>query len=287
MRDKSVHLTRRYSGGGTVFHDLGNTNFTFLTSLANHDKERNSKIIIDALSTFGLSAETSGRNDITIDGFKVSGAAYKLAPPRALHHGTLLINVDMSVLAGLLNPNKLKLQSKGIASVASRVKNLSTLCPAINHESLSKAIIASFCNYYGEPGAEAEELDPSYLSSVEQLEKVYQEMKNDSWRFGMSPDFTHNLEGRFESPSPWGTIDIHIQSSKGQIDAAQVYSDSLHPDLIELLMQNLSGLPYSPAGVDEALAKTGRAAAAMGDRLGLPDLSRDLQELGRWLKASL
>jgi lipoate-protein ligase A len=149
LRAKGVHLARRFSGGGTVYQDLGNTNFTFLTSLANHDKERNSQIIIKALSSFGLSAETSGRNDLIVGGFKVSGAAYKLAPPRALHHGTLLINVDMAALAGLLNPNKLKLQSKGIASVASRVKNLKELCPILSHEALCSAIVTSFCNYYG------------------------------------------------------------------------------------------------------------------------------------------
>ena len=149
LREKGVHLARRFSGGGTVYQDLGNTNFTFLTSLANHDKERNSQIIIRALSTFGLCAETSGRNDLIVGGFKVSGAAYKLAPPRALHHGTLLIQVDMSALAGLLNPNKLKLQSKGIASVASRVKNLKELSQSVSHEALCSAIVTSFCNHYG------------------------------------------------------------------------------------------------------------------------------------------
>ena len=149
LGQKGVHLARRYSGGGTVYHDLGNTNFTFLTSLANHDKDRNSQIIIRALASLGVSAETSGRNDLIVGGFKVSGAAYKLAPPRALHHGTLLIDVDMKALAGLLNPNKLKLQSKGIASVASRVKNLKELSSLVSHESLSKAIIESFCSHYG------------------------------------------------------------------------------------------------------------------------------------------
>ena len=153
MEDKGVHLARRFSGGGAVYQDLGNTNFTFLSSVDNHDKERNSGIIIRALEKFGLKANASGRNDIEIDGHKISGAAYKIAPPRALHHGTLLINVDMTALGNLLNPNKLKLQSKGVKSVTARVANLQTLNAAISHEALSDAVVDSFCAHYGAPAA--------------------------------------------------------------------------------------------------------------------------------------
>ncbi|EKX52523.1 hypothetical protein GUITHDRAFT_101692 [Guillardia theta CCMP2712] len=154
MNDKGVHLTRRYSGGGTVYQDLGNTNFTFLSSTTNFDSKKNSQVIIEALKTFGLTATISGRNDIQVDGLKISGAAYKLAPPRvmryeedededededleeykALHHGTLMINVDLTALGSLLNPNKLKLQ---------------TWSDKITHESLSLALIDAFCAHHG------------------------------------------------------------------------------------------------------------------------------------------
>lgn len=187
MEDKGVHLARRFSGGGAVYQDLGNTNFTFLSSVDNHDKERNSGIIIRALEKFGLKANASGRNDIEIDGHKISGAAYKIAPPRALHHGTLLINVDMTALGNLLNPNKLKLQSKGVKSVTARVANLQTLNAAISHEALSDAVVDSFCAHYGAPRLEPELLDASELKKQPNLAKVYEEIQDKAWRFGETP----------------------------------------------------------------------------------------------------
>ncbi|KAJ1493655.1 hypothetical protein T484DRAFT_1610055 [Baffinella frigidus] len=222
MDDKGVHLARRFSGGGAVYQDLGNTNFTFLSSMENYNKERNSGIIMKGLEKFGVKANTSGRNDIEVDGQKVSGAAYRLAPPRALHHGTLLINVEMTALAGLLNPNKLKLKSKGISSVTARVSNLQSLNPAISHESLSSAVVDAFCAHYASPRLEPEMLDASALQQEGKLAAVYAEIKDKMWRFGETPEFTHHIEGRFESPLPWGSIDVHIQSQKGEIVEAKV-----------------------------------------------------------------
>ena len=264
MQAKGVHLARRSSGGGAVYQDLGNTNFTFLSSTENFDKIRNSGIIIDALSKWGLRATTSGRNDIVVGPddapLKISGAAYKLSPPRALHHGTLLIDVDMGALSALLNPNKLKLQSKGVASVAARVTNLKKLDAGITHETLSEAVIAAFCNHYSSGPVTPQALDHSYLQQRDDLrvrgvslpggvaigtgvgrwrevradwlhnlscslarartrspcvyaalfaaygwvgQSKYEEIKDEKWRFGETPEFSHHLEGRFESPSPW------------------------------------------------------------------------------------
>ena len=117
MKADGVRLARRQSGGGAVYHDHQNLNFTFMSGVDVYDKERNFEIIIDALSKFGIKAETSGRNDMIVGGRKISGSAFKLTKDRAFHHGTLLVDVDLGRLGNYLNPDVLKLESKGIKSV--------------------------------------------------------------------------------------------------------------------------------------------------------------------------
>jgi len=111
MADKNVHLVRRQTGGGAVFQDLGNTNFTFLSSKDRYDKQRNFQIIINALKKLGINAEFSGRNDLVVDGRKISGSAFREQPDRAFHHGTILINANLGELAEYLTPSQKKLNS--------------------------------------------------------------------------------------------------------------------------------------------------------------------------------
>ena len=128
MQQQGVKLARRQSGGGAVFHDVGNTNFTFMSKKAVYDKDANIKMIIAALATLGIEASAKGRNDlvVTIDNEprKVSGSAYKEKVDSCFHHGTLLISANLTRLATYLNTNKLKLKAKGVTSVRSRVANL-------------------------------------------------------------------------------------------------------------------------------------------------------------------
>lgn len=137
MERDGVVLSRRITGGGAVYHDLGNTCFSFLTPYQNNEdynyKMVNSALLIDALGRMGITAEVSGRNDLTHEGRKISGSAYKInlgnlntgKGKKALHHGTVLFSVNTNALVTYLNPNKAKLLSKGVSSVASRVLNLS------------------------------------------------------------------------------------------------------------------------------------------------------------------
>jgi len=249
---------------------------------------RNSAIIMEALSKWGLTATTSGRNDIVVgpthQPLKVSGAAYKLSPPRALHHGTLLIDVDMTALSSLLNPNKLKLQSKGVASVAARVTNLKQVKAGITHESLSSAVIDAFCAHYGSERLEPIILDHSLLLQEEKLKKTCDELMDVKWRFGETPLFEHHLQTRFESPSPWGTIDVHIDSKKGVILQSEVFSDSLYPVLIQALAASLQGVSYDKTCIDEAMAKVLNDSSLAAE---VPDLPLYVPALATWLKASL
>lgn len=273
MEADGIKLARRQSGGGAVFHDLGNTNFTFLSSKENYDKSVNNKIIANALSRFNVEAFASGRNDIlvsTSDGDKkISGSAFKETKDRSFHHGTLLIDADLTKLGNYLNPSKKKLESKGIKSVRARVTNLRECNSDITHESLCEAIISEFKEFY-KADCEVEVLDHNYLKSVDRLNEYYTHLKDWNWRFGETPKFNHFLEERFT----WGGIEAHIDSHKGLITDCKIYSDSLHPEMIEYVTKALVGKQYSPKGVEEALNSV---------KLELPMISSELTELSMWL----
>ena len=123
LRDNG-RIARRRSGGGAVFHDLGNLNFTFLVPTADYDLDKQLKVIELACEKLGVKVERSGRNDILADGRKFSGNAFYKNGPRAYHHGTLMVDVDREKMGRYLNPSKAKLSSKGVDSVRSRVVNL-------------------------------------------------------------------------------------------------------------------------------------------------------------------
>lgn len=145
LEDDNVTLARRKSGGGCVYQDLGNSVFSFINPVKDYGKQdfktMNNEVLIESLNKFGIKAEASGRNDLIVNGRKVSGSAYKLklgrndgTGKRSLHHGTMLINLELDALGKYLNPNKKKLLSKGVDSVVSRVLNLAEVDSTINHE---------------------------------------------------------------------------------------------------------------------------------------------------------
>lgn len=269
MEEDGVYLARRQSGGGAVFHDLGNTNFTFLTGSDAYSQEDNFRIIIDALATFGITAERSGRNDILVAGRKISGSAFKHTRERSFHHGTLLIDADLGRLNDYLNPGRKKLVAKGIKSVRSRVANLTEITPEITHDAVCSAITEQFFSHYG-ARCEPEILDADSLRSIPSLNEYYRQMADWDWRFGKTPQFTHHLEERFA----WGNIDLHLNVNHGVIRDTTVFSDSLDPGMIDALQAGLPGARYTVAGV---------TAAIDGIRSRIPDRDTELTELCDWL----
>ncbi|CEM05712.1 unnamed protein product [Vitrella brassicaformis CCMP3155] len=255
MDRDGVQLSRRDSGGGAVYQDLGNTCFTFLSPGGTFDKARNNAIILNALKNrFGTQGEASGRNDLVVDGKKFSGAAFKQLGPVDLHHGTLLLHVDLDGLGRYLTPHKLKLQSKGVASVAARVCNLRDLNPEINHQTVCDALIAEFARSYGaDPDSiQAEEVtSTSPLTQSQVFQKHLSRLQDWEWRFGSSPQFSHELETRFD----WGTFTVHLDVKGGVVSQCRIFSDCLDAPLIDLLTTSLQGVKYDPSELYKAALK--------------------------------
>ncbi len=279
-----VHLVRRPSGGGAVFQDLGNTCFTFMSAkepgvTSKQLHARNNEILIKALARLGLEAQASGRNDLVVhrdgESYKISGSAFKESPDRLFHHGTMLIQVDLGRLSSYLTPSRRKLQAKGVKSVRSRVMNLTEVVPNLEHQQFCDALIEEFFSYYG-ARAPLEFLDARALEQVPTLSAYHQQLRSWDWVYGKTPNFVHCLEHRFD----WGTVEVHLDTDRGLIQRAQVYSDSLDPDFIEAIPQSLQGVPYRSEGAE---------AAREAHRQAQPESVRALliEEFYSWLRVEL
>ncbi|MDC7125009.1 MAG: lipoate--protein ligase [Spirochaetales bacterium] len=249
MKEDEVKLARRQSGGGAVYHDVNNLNFTFMCGKGLYDKELFYRIITDSLASFGIEAEVSGRNDILVDGKKVSGSAFKHKTDRSFHHGTLLVNTDMSRLADYLNPDKRKLESKGIKSVRSRVANLIEFNPDITAEKLSEAIRNSF---FDKLGAGSEDYyDVDMLENNLLFNSSYKLLSSDKWLYEKSPDFSHCFDSRFS----WGGIEINIEVERARISDVKIFTDSLYPEMISQIEQQLQDCKYSFDSIEDILTR--------------------------------
>ncbi len=170
-----------------MFHDLGNTCFTFMAGKPEYDKTISTAIVLNALNSLGIVAEASRRNDLivkTAEGDrKVSGSAYRETKDRGFHHGTLLLNADLSRLANYLNPDKKKLQAKGITSVRGRVANLVDLLPGITHVQICDAVTEAFFAYYGER-VDAEIISPDKTPDLPNFAETFARQSSWEWNFG-------------------------------------------------------------------------------------------------------
>ena len=236
LEENGGHLARRLSGGGAVYHDLGNLNFTFLVSKENYSIDRQLEVIVNAVQKLGAKAEKSGRNDILIDGKKFSGNAFYEQEQHCYHHGTLMMNVNKEMLSKYLTVSKEKLQSKGVDSVKSRVTNLVDYIPDLTLEALKKALREAFEEVYGLTSNECkmEDLDQK------EIEMRTKHFSSWDWRFGRKIDFQYEISKRFS----WGQMNIQFQVDKGKISDVNVYSDSLKPMTIEKLPKYLKGIRY-------------------------------------------
>lgn len=266
MAADKVKLARRQTGGGAVFHDLGNTNFTFMAGKPEYNKDVSTAIVLAGLHKLGINGREKGRNDLILEDEKgvrkFSGSAYRETLDRGFHHGTLLLSADLSRLADYLNPDPKKLQAKGITSVKSRVINLDEIKPDINHAQICEAIMQAYCEYYQQT-VEPEVISPQAYLDLPGFEEKFALQSSWDWNFGQSPAFTHNMDERFA----WGGVDVYLEVEKGVIQQATIFGDMLDPHPMERLAAKLHGLPYKPqaiaACIDELYAELPHAATEL------------------------
>lgn len=246
MDADGVQLVRRHSGGGAVFHDNGNLNFSFITDEKHYDLNRQMRVILNAVSKLGLKAELSGRNDITVDGKKFSGNAFSLAKGNRSHHGTILVNADLTKLSNYLCVSKEKMRSKGIDSVRARVCNLCELSSGLTVEAMRRLVIESFIEEYG--AASEYVFDGTALAEVEARRE---RLASWEWRFGKTPQFDFETDKRFS----FGDTQIYFNLRDGVIRETKVYSDCLDTELTTEIENALTGVHFRKEEIKAALSK--------------------------------
>ncbi len=250
VENHNLPVVRRMTGGGAVYHDLGNVNFSFIRPLTQDEKNGIDfatflNPMVEALQSAGIKATFSSRNDITVGEKKISGSAQLRRSGKVLHHGTLLVHLDLDMLGAVLTGSPDKYLSKGIASIRSRVVNIYELLPQENSpqelmEKIKKLLI--------------ERIAPQQITLTEQMyagaQKLMQEKyESYAWNYGASPVFTEVKRKRF----PFGLIVCHLNVHKGIIQEAKIFGDFFAqdtPEDLELLLQNT---PYTKECIHKKL----------------------------------
>lgn len=236
LLDEGGHLMRRGTGGGAVYHDLGNINFSFVAGRKLYDVQKQLSVIQEALKGYGLQTEISGRNDLTCQGRKFSGNAFSKGTVNNLHHGTILIKTDGAMMQRYLIVDKAKLLKNGVKSVASRVVNLSELVPELTSENIKQPLIVAFEKTYEKRASVLHFDDFVKISEVQQIKE---KISSHDFLFGRWEQFKTTKKSRFA----WGGVEIALQVDEAQavITDAQIASDCLDTEIIEEAERMLKG----------------------------------------------
>ncbi len=245
LKEEDGKLARRLSGGGAVFHDLGNLNFTFLCATENLDISKHMQVIREACAIAGIETELSGRNDILADGRKFSGNAFYNSRGHSYHHGTILIRADMAKLGRYLTPPKAKLEAKGVKSVRSRVINLTELAPSLTCEQMKEHLLVAIEKVYGFTPEKIEEIN------VEEITALAEQYGSWEYLYGTPLPLGISCEGRL----PFGSAELQMQVENGIITALKLYTDALDVELPDKVEDALVSLPFDLHAIRGALLR--------------------------------
>ena len=249
VRENGIHVVRRMSGGGAVYHDEGNLNFSFITNYKKenlHNFKKFTKPVIQVLKEMGVNAELSGRNDILAEGRKISGNAQFSTGKRMFSHGTLLFNSELEEVTRALDVKMSKIESKGHKSVRSRVANISEFL----NEDMS---VSEFRQNLLDGLYRERDKFLTYHLTDDEWEAVH-ELKDEKygnwdWNFGRSPDFNIQRTKRF----PVGEIDLRLDVEKGHIQNLKIYGDFFGKEPVDEIEEMLKEVRYEPSDIEIAL----------------------------------
>lgn len=250
-REQNISVNRRMSGGGAVFHDLGNVNYTVIKEQGEDDFGGYAEFtgpVIAFLAEMGVVAELSGRNDLTVEGMKISGNAQASKNGRIMHHGTLLYDVSVGDLAGVLRPNQAKISSKGIKSVRSRVTNLVEHLP---EKMEPEEFLRRLYDFYLRSRSDVVErrLTEEEIAAVRKL--ADEKYATWEWNFGYSPKYDLQKDQRFD----FGTVDVRLSVSAGVMKEVKIFGDFFGMEEIAGLEELLTGVLHRREAIEQALAQ--------------------------------
>lgn len=240
-------IARRLSGGGAVFHDSGNLNFTFITNKKNSNVEKQTEVILRTIKKFGIDAKRTGRNDITVNQKKFSGHAFYSNNNNSFHHGTIMLSVDTDILSRYLNVDVSKLKSKGVDSVKSRVVNLCSLNPDITIKKLKTELVKTFSDIYKLPIIKLYKED---LNS-NALKNSFEKFSSWNWIYGKSNPFDYEVDKRFS----WGNFNLQVSVKKGIVTNATIYSDCLMEEVISCISKCIIGCRFEKNSIIKSIKK--------------------------------
>ncbi|MDW4526114.1 lipoate--protein ligase [Rossellomorea marisflavi] len=248
VEKQGLHVVRRLSGGGAVYHDLGNLNFSFITKDDGdsfHNFKKFTEPVIEALNKLGVKAELSGRNDILAEGRKISGNAQFSTRGRMFSHGTLLFDSEMENVVSALRVKKDKIESKGIKSIRSRVANISEFLEGkLTIEEFRSTLLKYIFN-----DSDVEE----YVLTDEDWDRIHalskERYQNWDWNYGKSPSFNLQHSHRF----PVGQIDVRLEVRKGTIENCKIYGDFFGVGNVDEIEEKLTGTRYERSEIEHVL----------------------------------